>query len=201
MRPWNTPISSFAGKGRRPSRPSSTRGKAAASFSDVPNLSLQGRRPGRPQPDAAAWKRTWTRFRIPDFSLLKHDPGRRKITPPIPVQTSRGCPFDCSFCSVTGMFGKKYRFRSTENIIEELRRYDRRGTSIFFYDDNFAANPDRTKELLKAMIRERFQLPVDDPGPGRRHPRPRARPAHEEGRLPHGVHRVRIGQSRRASTI
>ena len=94
----------------------------------------------------------------PDFSLLKPDPRRRNFTPPIPVQTSRGCPFDCSFCSVTGMFGKKYRFRSTENIIEELRRYNHRGASIFFYDDNFAANPARTKELLQAMIRERFKF-------------------------------------------
>jgi radical SAM superfamily enzyme YgiQ (UPF0313 family) len=95
----------------------------------------------------------------PDLSLLKPDPRRRKFQPPIPVQTSRGCPFDCSFCSVTGMFGKKYRFRSTENVIEELRRYDRAKSSVFFYDDNFAANRERTKELLQAMIRERFTFP------------------------------------------
>jgi radical SAM superfamily enzyme YgiQ (UPF0313 family) len=56
------------------------------------------------------------------------------------------------------MFGKKYRFRSTENIIEELRRYDRRGNSVFFYDDNFTANRDRAKDLLQAMIRERFKF-------------------------------------------
>jgi radical SAM superfamily enzyme YgiQ (UPF0313 family) len=56
------------------------------------------------------------------------------------------------------MFGKKYRFRSTENIIEELRRYDRPGNAVFFYDDNFAANRERTKELLRAMVRERFRF-------------------------------------------
>ncbi len=95
----------------------------------------------------------------PDLSLLKPDPRRRKFQPPIPVQTSRGCPFDCSFCSVTGMFGKKYRFRSTENVIEELRRYDRSKDSVFFYDDNFAANRERTKDLLQAMIREGFTFP------------------------------------------
>jgi len=42
----------------------------------------------------------------PDLSLLKPDPRRRKFFAPIPIQTSRGCPFDCSFCSVTGIFGK-----------------------------------------------------------------------------------------------
>ncbi len=94
----------------------------------------------------------------PDLSLLKPDPRRRKFQPPIPIQTSRGCPFDCSFCSVTGMFGKTYRFRSTENIIEELRRYDHPKNAVFFYDDNFAANRKRAKELLQAMIRERFKF-------------------------------------------
>ncbi len=87
---------------------------------------------------------------VSDFSLMK-DRGRLKV---IPVQTSRGCPYDCSFCSVTGMFGKKYRFRSTEHILDELRRYKDTGKMIFFYDDHFAANKKRAKELLRAMINE-----------------------------------------------
>jgi len=93
---------------------------------------------------------------FPDFSLL-HAAGRRIGDHTIvPMQTSRGCPFDCSFCSVTGMFGRQYRFRSTASIIEELRRYNRRGNFIFFYDDNFTANREHTKDLLRAMIREHF---------------------------------------------
>ena len=126
-------------------------------FSGVPNLSLKvdgapvhhPMRPGERDLDSIP---------APDFGLLKPDRGRRRFTPPVPVQTSRGCPFDCSFCSVTGMFGRQYRFRSTENVIEELRRYDRPGTAVFFYDDNFAADRARTKELLRAMIRERFRF-------------------------------------------
>jgi radical SAM superfamily enzyme YgiQ (UPF0313 family) len=127
-------------------------------FSGIPNLSLktEGRAVHNPM---LPQEKDLDVIPYPDFGLLKHDPGRRKFNPPIPVQTSRGCPFDCSFCSVTGMFGKKYRFRSTENIIEELKRYDQRGNAVFFYDDNFAANPERTKELLRAMIRERFRFP------------------------------------------
>ncbi len=87
---------------------------------------------------------------VSDFSLMKDGEKLRVL----PVQTSRGCPYDCSFCSVTGMFGKKYRFRSTEHILEELRRYQGLGKMIFFYDDHFAANRKRAKELLRAMLRE-----------------------------------------------
>lgn len=95
---------------------------------------------------------------FPDFSLMKSPKRGIGGRNTIPVQTSRGCPFNCSFCSVTGMFGKKYRFRSTENVIEELRRYNHRKNSIFFYDDNFAANRRRAKELCEAMIREKLRF-------------------------------------------
>jgi MoaA/NifB/PqqE/SkfB family radical SAM enzyme len=52
------------------------------------------------------------------------------------------------------MFGRKYRFRSPESVIEELSRFKHR--SIFFYDDNFGANRARTKELLNLMIEHRI---------------------------------------------
>jgi radical SAM superfamily enzyme YgiQ (UPF0313 family) len=97
---------------------------------------------------------------FPDFTLL--DQGKKKPLGElprkgiVPMQMSRGCPFDCTFCSVTGMFGRKYRHRSTENVIEEMRRYDPKKHFLFFYDDNFCANPAHTRELLQAMIRENF---------------------------------------------
>jgi radical SAM superfamily enzyme YgiQ (UPF0313 family) len=56
------------------------------------------------------------------------------------------------------MFGKAYRFRSTENVIEELHRYDYKKNTIFFYDDNFTANRKRAKELLQRMIKEKFKF-------------------------------------------
>ena len=56
----------------------------------------------------------------PDLSLIVgFGSGTRsffKYNPIIPVVTSRGCPFHCRFCSVTTMFGRKYRFRSTTTI-------------------------------------------------------------------------------------
>ncbi|HEQ71990.1 MAG TPA: radical SAM protein [Spirochaetia bacterium] len=99
---------------------------------------------------------------FPDFSLVNYGIRKRLhhlfLKQIIPVQTSRGCPYDCTFCSVTGMFGKRYRFRSTESVIRELEQYNPKKQKIFFYDDNFAANRRRTKELLHAMIARDFQF-------------------------------------------
>src|SRR4030065_2053042 len=90
----------------------------------------------------------------PDFSIVKGlERGARKKLEITPIMTSRGCPYDCSFCSVTGMFGQKYRFRSKEKVIEELQLHkDNGGGWGFFYDDNFTADKKRTKELLRLMI-------------------------------------------------
>ncbi len=91
---------------------------------------------------------------VPDFSIVGglEEKGSKTLSI-TPVMTSRGCPFDCSFCSVTGMFGQKYRFRSKERVLEELRNNkDNGGNWVFFYDDNFCAHKKRTKELLHAMI-------------------------------------------------
>ena len=82
----------------------------------------------------------------PDFSLIKGYKIPALITP---VSTSRGCPFDCSFCSVTKMFGRKYRFRSAENVINELTSRNER--NYFFCDDNFSAQPSRSRKLLDAL--------------------------------------------------
>lgn len=92
---------------------------------------------------------------VPDFSLIRGFYSTRTVTDRriTPVQVSRGCPYDCSFCSVTGIFGRKMRYRSTENVMRELMRYNRKKDHIFFYDDNFAASPRRAKELLLAMLK------------------------------------------------
>jgi len=83
----------------------------------------------------------------PDFSLSPQvRPGR---TPPI-VVTSRGCPHNCTFCSVTAVFGRRYRFKQNEQVIAELRPVLNR--SVCFGDDNFCAHPTRAKSLLRDMI-------------------------------------------------
>lgn len=91
---------------------------------------------------------------LPDFDLV-HNWQKRTV---IPIATSRGCPFGCKFCSVIQMFGRKYRFKSIERVIEELKEVASRNAHIFFIDDNFAANKERTKALLKRMIAEDIHI-------------------------------------------
>jgi len=90
----------------------------------------------------------------PDYTtLISH---RRMAV--APVMTSRGCPYDCSFCSVTGMFGRKYRSQTPERVMEELMRSRDHWRWVFFVDDNFAADLDRTDRLLDLMIKNKFKL-------------------------------------------
>ena len=72
----------------------------------------------------------------------------------IPIMTSRGCPFNCNFCTVTKIFGKQFRMQSPQRIMEEMRHAMKffRTRSFFFYDDNFTANHKRVRELCTLII-------------------------------------------------
>ncbi len=83
----------------------------------------------------------------------------------IPIETGRGCPYGCEFCTVTGFFGDSIRFRSNESVVGELLQLKARARieggkiAVFFVDDNFAINIKRTKSLLRAIIAADAQLP------------------------------------------
>jgi radical SAM superfamily enzyme YgiQ (UPF0313 family) len=61
------------------------------------------------------------------------------------VQTTRGCPHDCEFCSVTAFYGRKYRKRPVDQVLQELEALHRANAFVFFVDDNIVA--DRTYSL------------------------------------------------------
>jgi radical SAM superfamily enzyme YgiQ (UPF0313 family) len=66
------------------------------------------------------------------------------------VQTSRGCPYRCQFCSVSTMYGDGVRFRSLDNLLREIETLD--GDKLFFVDDNIAGLTDYAVEMLHRLI-------------------------------------------------
>jgi len=93
---------------------------------------------------------------FPNWNLIKGMLDQ-KITPlnfnVYPIQVTRGCPFNCNFCSVTVSFGKECRYRSIENVIEELKTNRLPSQSyVFFYDDNLVGDKRYIKDLLAAII-------------------------------------------------
>ena len=82
----------------------------------------------------------------------------------IPMESGRGCPYGCEFCTVTGFFGDSIRFRTNESVVNELlllkarAKKERGQIAVFFIDDNFAINIKRTKSLLRDIIAAKAQV-------------------------------------------
>jgi len=118
----------------------------------------------------------WDQMDLDQFNLIKHFPkmARRMLSLVgmtwqsfhlIPIESGRGCPYGCEFCTVTGFFGDSIRFRSNESVVNELlmlkarEKREKGKVAVFFIDDNFAINPRRTKSLLREIIARGAQVP------------------------------------------
>ncbi|GAM08865.1 putative methyltransferase [Geobacter sp. OR-1] len=67
------------------------------------------------------------------------------------LQTTRGCPFDCEFCSVTAFYGRKYRKRPVATVLDELTGLRKKNSFAFFVDDNLVADRKYAMELFSGM--------------------------------------------------
>ncbi len=119
----------------------------------------------------------WDRMDIEQFNLLSRVPPWAdavlkgtgvmpwKSMYIVPIETGRGCPYGCDFCTVTGFFGKSIRFRTNESVVDELLRLKKRAKRengqifAFFVDDNFAINPKRAKSLMREIIARDAVIP------------------------------------------
>jgi radical SAM superfamily enzyme YgiQ (UPF0313 family) len=73
------------------------------------------------------------------------------------IQTTRGCPFQCEFCSVSSFFGRSYRTRPIHLIIEELEALRQESVFLFLVDDNLVGNRPYAKALFQEMASLKFK--------------------------------------------
>jgi len=127
---------------------------------------------------------TWPQF-LKDFKEGNHKPVYQQITKPdaskfpVPrwnliredmpvygsgaVQTTRGCPYDCVYCDVIYIYGRKVRCKPIEKVLEEIRILESLGSRfILITDDNFGCNRHHAKELLRKLfqINNSFKIPL-----------------------------------------
>ena len=105
-------------------------------------------------------------YHLIDFSKYANSAHRKSVDSPMifpyaRLITSRGCPCGCVFCQVEGIAGKEFRYRSAENVLNEIEwlkgRYGIK--SLIIDDDNFFINKKRTKAILQGMIDRNLVMP------------------------------------------
>ena len=87
---------------------------------------------------------------LPDLSLI-----HTRHYCSMAIQYSRGCPFNCEFCDIIEIYGRKPRTKSVAQVIAELEQLYRRKWrgAVFLVDDNFIGNKKNVKQLLPALAR------------------------------------------------
>ncbi|MBL7086009.1 MAG: radical SAM protein, partial [Candidatus Cloacimonetes bacterium] len=83
-----------------------------------------------------------------------------KEKPVFSMNTSRGCPYKCTFCSVGSIWGKKYTFFSAERIVNDIKylikTYNVKG--IYFREDNFTINKKRVFDFCELLLRYNLKI-------------------------------------------
>lgn len=90
---------------------------------------------------------------LPARHLVERDRNRYMVVTERPIyllETARGCPFRCSFCSIWQLYGRSFRARGIGHVIEDFKRV---GDRIFIADDLFLNQPARSMELAKELQR------------------------------------------------
>ncbi len=88
-----------------------------------------------------------TNYVLPRRDLVKTSAGKFGIAP---IETGRGCPYKCDFCTVSSSFGTKQRLKSIDLIIKDIESIQEK--ILFFLDDNVTINKKFAKELFTRMV-------------------------------------------------
>ncbi len=74
--------------------------------------------------------------------------------------TSRGCPFKCRFCTRKNLSLKKFRARSADNVINELKEINKKHGSVMIVDDNFLLDKKRVHKILDGIIKNNLDMEI-----------------------------------------
>ena len=97
----------------------------------------------------------WKFFDLKKYSKQDEYPEEFADYPIGSIISSRGCPFQCTFCSSSQLWGHRIRFRSAENVLEEIKMLYDLGIRFFVYnDDNFTSDKKRAIKICKLMVEE-----------------------------------------------
>jgi len=95
-----------------------------------------------------------------DFSFDNYNGFPSLPLPTATIISSRGCVFDCTFCSSVSFWGKTWRYRSPENVLSEIKvlveKYNVK--SLYFFDDNFPVNKERAAAICQGIIDNKWDL-------------------------------------------
>lgn len=107
----------------------------------------------------------WKEAQLERYFGLEQSHGTRKKTRFAPLVTSRGCPYDCVFCSAKKVWGRRYRPRSPENVIKELLWLKNTYgiEEVMIEDDNLTLEPKRAEKIFDLMIENKLNIAWDTP--------------------------------------
>ena len=108
---------------------------------------------GKPAPARRTFSRELDMFPLPDPLLIARSLSDSKDAP-VPVQTRRGCPLSCSYCSTPTIEGKLVRWRSPESVVDWMARWVEQGFRNFYFVDNtFNLPPSYANRLCAAIVK------------------------------------------------
>lgn len=90
----------------------------------------------------------------------KYSRGQSMSSRTVSIITSRGCPFNCVFCSAFILSGKMWRSRNAENVVKEIKECVKRYnvTDIYFEDENMSLNKERMEKICSMIVKEKLIL-------------------------------------------
>ncbi len=96
---------------------------------------------------------------FPAFDLF---PLKRYMDKKIPLATSRGCPYQCTYCTIHFTMGYKFRVRTPKNVVDEIEHWYKKGYRYFsINDDCFSLNIKRAEEICDMIVARKLKLKFD----------------------------------------